>query len=46
MFYYKPVKVITNILSFLKVIINVVIRHHGILNLIIIDKNLLFTLKF
>ena len=35
--YYKPVKIIINILGLVEVIINVVIRHHSFPNLIVID---------
>ena len=44
--YYKPVKVIVNISGLAKVIINVVIYYHLILESIVTDCGLLFTLKF
>ena len=46
MVYYKPVKVIINALYLINVIIDKVVRHHGLLNSIVIDQKLLFTLKF
>lgn len=44
--YYEPVKVIINELDLAKVIINMVICHHGVPELIVIDQSLLFTSKF
>lgn len=44
--YYKSVKIIINIPTHAKVIIDVVVKYYGLLNLIIIDKNLLFISKF
>ena len=35
MVYYKPVKVIINILGFAEIIINVIVRHHGLLDSIV-----------
>ena len=46
MVHYKPVKVIINAPGLVEVIINVVVRHHGLPDLIIIDRRLLFTSKF
>ena len=46
MVYYKPVKATINVLSFAKVIINVVVKHRGLLDLIVTDRGSLFTLKF
>ena len=46
MVYYKPVKVIINALGLGEVIIDMVVRHHGLLNLIVTDRKLLFTSKF
>lgn len=43
--YYKPVKITINTLSFIKFIINLMIRHYSLLNLIIINKRLFFTSK-
>ena len=44
--YYKPVKITINVQSLAKIIIDVVIRYHGLLDLIVTDRGLLFTLKF
>ena len=44
--YYKPVKVIINISSLAKVIINVIVRYHGLLNLIVSNSKFLFISKF
>ena len=44
--YYKPFKVTINTLSLVEVIINIMLRHHSLLNLIVIDQKLLFTSKF
>ncbi len=44
--YYKPIKITIDIPGLVEVIINVVMRHHSILKLIIIDGSLLFILKF
>ena len=46
MVYYKLVKAKINILGFAKIIINIVIRHHGLPNSIFSDQELLFTSKF
>ena len=46
MVYYKPIKVILNALDLVEVIINVVMRHHGLLDLIVTDWGSLFTSKF
>lgn len=43
---YEPLKVIFNILRLVKIILDMVVKHHGLLDLIVLDKNLLFTLKF
>ena len=37
MVYYEPVKIIINILGLAKAIIDIVVRHHGLPNLIITD---------
>ena len=37
MVYYKPVKIIINVLGLKKVIINVVMRHHGFSDSIVTD---------
>ena len=46
MIYYKLVKVIINVPSLIKIIINIIIRYHGLLNSIVINQRLLFTSKF
>ena len=46
MVYYKPVKVTIDTLDLTEVIIDVVVRHHGLSNLIITKQGLLFTSKF
>ena len=46
MIYYKSVKVIINASGLADVIIDVVVRHHGVLESIVIDQGLLFTSKF
>ena len=44
--YYKPVKVTIDASSFAKVIINVVVRYYGLLDLIVTNRGLLFISKF
>ena len=44
--HYKSVKVTINTPGLVKVIINIVVRHHGLPNLIITNQESLFTLKF
>ena len=44
--YYKPVKVTIDALSLAGVIINIVVRHHGLLDSIVTEQRLLFTSKF
>ena len=46
MVYYKPVKITIEAPDLAKVIINIVIRHHGLLDSIITDWGFLFTSKF
>ena len=46
MVYYKPIKVIINVPSLAEVIINVIVHYYGVLELIVTDWDLLFTLKF
>ena len=46
MIHYKPVKVTIDASGLAEVIINVVIRHHGLPDLIVIDRGSLFTSKF
>ena len=46
MVYYKPVKINIDVPRLAEVIIDVVVRHHRLLNLIVTDWGSLFTLKF
>lgn len=46
MVYCKPFKTIINVARFAKVIINLVIRYHAFLKLIINSKSVLFISKF
>ena len=46
MVHYKPVKVIIDAPGLAEVIIDVVVRHHGLPDSIVTDKGLLFTSKF
>ena len=46
MVYYKPVKVTIDDPGLVEVIINVVVRHHGLPDLIVTNWGLLFTSKF
>ncbi len=46
MVHYKPVKVILDILGLAKVIINMVVYHHRVPELFVIDQCLLFILTF
>ena len=46
MIYYEPVKISINALGMAKVIINVVVRHHGLPDLIVTNRGSLFTSKF
>ncbi len=46
MVHYEPVKVTINAPGLAEVIINVIVRHHGVLESIIIDRSSLFTSKF
>ena len=46
MVYYKPVKVTIDAPSLVEIIINVVVRHHSLPDLIVIDRRLLFISKF
>lgn len=46
MVYYRSVKVTINVLALAKLIINIVIRYYDLLDSIIINQVLLFTLKF
>ena len=44
--HYEPVKVTINALGLAKVIFNIVVWHHSLLDLIVSNKGLLFTSKF
>ena len=46
MIYYKPVKITINAFSFIKVIIDVVLRHYGLPYSIISNQGSIFILKF
>ena len=46
MVYYRPVKVTIDASGFAEIIINIVIRHHGLSDSIVTNQGLLFTLKF
>ena len=46
MVYYEPVKIIIDALSLAEVIINVVVRHHGLSDSIITNRGSFFTSKF
>ena len=45
MVYYKLIKIIINTLDLAKIIINIIIRYHNFLDIIFINKNLLFISK-
>lgn len=46
MIHYKPVKIIIDITGLAKIIVNVVITHHGFPKSIIDDEKSLFITKF
>ena len=46
MVYYEPVKITIDIPGLAKVIINVVVCHHRVLESIVTNQGLLFTIKF
>ncbi len=46
MVHYEPVKATIDVSDLAKVIINVIVRHHGVLESIVMDWGLLFTSKF
>lgn len=46
MIYYDLVKTIINVASLVEVIIDMIIRYHSLLELIISDQNLVFTSEF
>ena len=45
MVHYKPVKITLDALGLAEVIIDVVVHHHGLPDLIVTDRGSLFTLK-
>ena len=44
--HYEPVKIMIDALGQDKVILDVVVQHHGLLDSIVTNKNLFFTSKF
>ena len=46
MVYYEPVKVTIDVPDLTEVIIEMVIRHHGLLDSIVSDRGSVFTSKF
>ncbi len=46
MVYYKPIKMIINILALAKVIIETIMQQYGLFNSIFSDPDLVFILKF
>ena len=44
--HYKPVKITINAPKLVKIIINVVVRHHDLPDLIVTDRGSIFTSKF
>lgn len=46
MVYYEPVKTTIDVADLAEIIINIIIRYHGLPELIISDWGLLLTLKF
>ena len=46
MIHYKLVKVIINVLGLSKVIINIIVRHHGLPDSIVTNREFFFTSKF
>ena len=46
MIYYKPGKISIDVPGLAKVIIDVLVRHYGLLDSIVFDQASLFTLKF
>ena len=46
MIYYKPVKVTIDASGLIEIIIDIVVRHHGLSDSIVTDRGLLFTTKF
>ena len=46
MIYYKSIKITIDVLGLVEVIINMIVCHHRVSELIIMDSSLLFMLKF
>ena len=46
MVHYEPIKITIDAPGFAEVIINVIVRHHGLLNSIVTNRGSLFTSKF
>ena len=46
MVHYKPVKITIDAPELVEVIMDVVVRHHGFLDLIVTNKSFFFTSKF
>ncbi len=46
MVHYKPVKITVDVLDLAKVIIDMIVCYYAVLESIVIDQGLLFTLKF
>ena len=46
MVYYKPVKITINTSDLAEIIINIMVRYYGFLDLIVTNQRLLFTSKF
>ena len=46
MVYYKPTKIILDVPGFLKIIINIAVYHHKLLDLIVTNRGSFFTSKF
>ena len=46
MVHYEPVKVTINIVGLVEVFLDVVVRHHGFSNSIMLDRGSLFNFKF
>lgn len=46
MIYYKPIKIIIDNLSLIKIMFNIIIKYYNILDFINSKKNIIFLLKF
>ena len=46
MVYYEPIKVTIDAMGFVEIIIDMILRHHSLLDLIVTDRGSLFTSKF